>query len=90
LRRNDRASHDRRGRADYKLETSVIDIPNVPPALRGFLRPALDVLPDDWRVTVFPGRMILYKESQAYPYAIEAFTKRPSILRVPVDQIMTQ
>jgi hypothetical protein len=39
--------------------------------LRGILANILSRLPGGWQVTVFPGRVILYKERHSYAYAIE-------------------
>ena len=75
LRANNRPSRYTQGHSDYQLPTSVINIPAEPLTLRNFLMLALAVLPDGWRATVFPGRVILYKEVTAYQYAIEAFTR---------------
>lgn len=42
--------------------------------VRDLLSKTLRVLPEGWRVTLFPGRVILYKESVDYKYASETFT----------------
>ena len=65
----------RRGHADYNLATSSMNIPAAPFTMRDFLKESLRALPDGWRVTVFPGRVILYKEHEPYKYATETFTK---------------
>lgn len=66
-------SHYRKGHVDQRGAPSM-EIPAGPLTLRIFLHEALRVLPDGWRVTVFPGRVILYKEATAYRYALESFT----------------
>lgn len=43
--------------------------------MRSVLEKILHSLPDGWEATVFPDRIILYKESMHYPYALESMTK---------------
>lgn len=42
--------------------------------VRSIIGKALAVLPAEWRATVFPDRVILYKEARTYPAAIEVIT----------------
>jgi hypothetical protein len=46
-------------------------VPNGQPTFREMLNLVLQVLPAGWRVTVFPGRVIFYKENETYPHARE-------------------
>lgn len=69
-----KASHYRKGHTDQRNAPPML-IPAGQLTLRKFLKEVLQVLPDGWRVTVFPGRVILYKETTAYRYALEYFTK---------------
>lgn len=72
---NGKPVHFSKGHADHRLPTSIVSIPDTPWTMRDFLLELLRVLPDGWRVTVFPGRVILYKEATTYPFALESFTK---------------
>lgn len=58
------------GHAEQR-DAPQIDLPSRPITLREALKLLLAALPDDWRVTVFPDRVILYKESVPYRYAVE-------------------
>jgi hypothetical protein len=42
--------------------------------MRGALKIVLASLPGGWRVTIFPNRVILYRENIEYPYAREYMT----------------
>lgn len=64
-----RPEHYRTGHADQRGAAPVaIDEADT---LRSVLKKALGVLPPGWRVTVFPDRVILYAETEVYPYARE-------------------
>lgn len=64
-----RPEHYRTGHADQRGAAPVtIDETDT---LRSVLTKALAVLPPGWRVTVFPDRVILYAETEVYPYARE-------------------
>jgi hypothetical protein len=41
---------------------------------RTLLQKIMAALPPGWRTTVFPGRVILYKEDRRYRYETESFT----------------
>lgn len=61
------------GHADQR-SASTITVPAGQPTFREVLKIILAALPEGWRVTVFPGRVILYKEAETYPYAVEYVT----------------
>lgn len=64
--------HYRKGHADQRAaDPLVIDEADT---MRAILQKTLAILPDGWRVTVFPDRVILYKEPTTYQYALESFT----------------
>jgi hypothetical protein len=50
-------------------------VPAAPVTARRLLRAALDALPPGWQVTVFPDRLILYREDQTYRYAREVLRR---------------
>jgi hypothetical protein len=58
---------------DLAVEARAVSmtVPSAPVTARRVLQAALDALPPGWQVTVFPGRLILYREAQTYPYARE-------------------
>lgn len=64
--------HYRKGHADQRAAANVVVLGL--DTMREILRKALAVLPDGWRVTIFPDRVILYKEPATYQYALESFT----------------
>lgn len=41
------------------------------PTVRSVLQAVLSALPDGWRATIFPGRVILYQEDSPYRWALE-------------------
>lgn len=53
----------------------AITLPAGPITLRGALKLVLAVLPREWRATVFPDRVILYRENVPYRYAVEHLEK---------------
>lgn len=58
------------GHPDHRSRS--IDIPTGPVTVRLLLRLVVDALPSSqWQATVFPNRVILYKENVGYPYARE-------------------
>lgn len=61
------------GHADQRAISPVF-VPDEQPTLRQVLKVVLGALPSGWRATVFPGRVILYKEVENYPYALEYLT----------------
>lgn len=61
------------GHTDQRAAPPVA-VPSGQPTLRELLKVTLEALPDGWRATVFPGRVILYKESETYPFALEYLT----------------
>lgn len=71
---NGKTGHYKTGHVDQR-RARPMRVPVGPLTLRRFLTEVLRVLPEGWRVTVFPGRVILYKEPTAYRYALESFTK---------------
>ena len=75
LKPDRKPAHWKRGHIDYRQTAARITVPSGPITARQFLKEALRVLPDGWRVTVFPGRVILYKEHVSYPYALDHFEK---------------
>lgn len=70
---NGRASHHRIGHADQR-EAPPVRLPDGPFSVRQAVQWILDALPPGWRATVFPDRVILYRETTAYPYAREHLT----------------
>ncbi|HWK36014.1 hypothetical protein [Sphingomonas sp.] len=64
-----RPEHYRTGHADQRAAAPVAVEES--DTLRSILTKALAVLPAGWRVTVFPDRVILYAETEPYPYARE-------------------
>lgn len=59
------------GHEDYRYADPVEILGHGRDTLRGILANILNKLPEGWQVTVFPGRVILYKERHSYAYAIE-------------------
>jgi len=55
-------------------EAAPIQLPDAPFTVRQAVQWALNVLPAGWRATVFPDRVILYRETTPYPYALEHLT----------------
>jgi hypothetical protein len=54
-----------------KTRAVSMTIPPAPVTARRVLQAALDALPPGWQVTVFPNRLILYREDTPYPHAKE-------------------
>jgi hypothetical protein len=71
--KNKRPSYYKVGHADQRAAPTVT-VPAGNPTLRELLKIVLTALPSGWRATVFPGRVILYKESQDYKYQREFIT----------------
>lgn len=63
--------HFRTGHIDQRETTIQISRPNM--TVREILELMVIVLPIGWVVTVFPGRVILYKEPTKYRFQIEQF-----------------
>lgn len=63
-------SHYRVGEVDHR-EADDIELPDRPLTMREALRIVLAALPTGWRATVFPNRVILYRENVKYQYARE-------------------
>ncbi|WP_337846737.1 hypothetical protein [Sphingomonas sp.] len=64
--------HYRKGHADQRMAPAIgIESGD---STRAVLTKVLRVLPDGWRVTVFPDRVILYKEATTYDFALESFS----------------
>lgn len=61
------------GHADQR-EAPLVVVPSGTPTLRELLKLVLQALPQGWRATVFPGRVILFKEAEDYRYALEYLT----------------
>lgn len=59
------------GHEDFRHAAPVELLGHGRDTLRGILANVLSRLPEGWEVTVFPGRVILYKERRSYTYAIE-------------------
>ncbi len=63
-----------KGHTDQR--TTVVDVPRAGMTLRELLNDVLiQALPHGWVATVFPGRVIFYKESTNYRYALEQLKK---------------
>lgn len=59
------------GHADFRA-APIITIPEADAVtLRFLIERVLKALPSGWRATIFPDRVILYKEPTSYPYARE-------------------
>ncbi len=58
------------GHVDQR-EAGSVEIKSESVTMRGALHLALEALPEGWRATVFPDRVILYRERVAYRYARE-------------------
>lgn len=58
------------GHVDQR-DAAPVSLPAEHITMREALRLLLDVLPDSWRATVFPDRVILYREKVNYRYARE-------------------
>lgn len=63
------------GHVDQRA-AAPIQLPNELFTVREAVQLVLDVLPEGWRATIFPDRVILYRESTPYPYAREHLTAR--------------
>ena len=63
-------SHYRVGEVDQR-EAGDIELPDRPLTMREALKIVLAALPKGWCATVFPNRVILYRESVTYQYARE-------------------
>ena len=62
--------HYRKGHLDQRAAPSVT-VPSDDLTFRDVLGLVLAALPSGWRVTVFPGRVILYREDKDYDFARE-------------------
>ena len=68
-----RPAHFKVGHADFRNAAKVhIMASNT---MRDVLKASLQLLPTGWRATVFPDRVILYKEEDSYPYALEVLER---------------
>ena len=65
------------GHVDFR-EAAPITLPDGPITTRSALELLLRVLPDGWRATVFPDRVILYREKVRYRFAREFLEGAPS------------
>ena len=65
-----RAKRHTIGHIDQR-EAAPITLPAEPITMRKALRLALRTLPNEWRATIFPDRVILYREKVTYKYARE-------------------
>lgn len=74
LQPNGQRGNFRIGHSDQRA--TAVHIPHDCPTLRQVLSEILDVLPSGWIATVFPGRVILYKEPTQYKHAVERIAKR--------------
>lgn len=63
----------RKGHIDQRSAQPVV-IPSESLTFREVLAFILGALPSGWRVTVFPGRVILYNEEETYRFALEYIT----------------
>ena len=63
----------RKGHADFRNASPIV-VPVGEHSFRELLLLVLRVLPSGWRVTVFDGRVILYKERKRYTFAKEYLT----------------
>lgn len=66
-------AHYRKGHQDQREAPLVSIVPG--DTMRGVLEKILCALPEGWQATIFPDRVILYKESVHYPYARETMVK---------------
>lgn len=62
----------RKGHVDQR-EAGLVEVDDAD-TTRTLLTKIMAALPPGWRTTVFPGRVILYKEDRTYRYALESFT----------------
>lgn len=69
---DDKYVNYRKGHSDQREapEIEIVDGDTT----RTLLRKIMAALPRGWRTTVFPGRVILYKEDKLYRYETESFT----------------
>lgn len=65
--------HYRKGHEDQR-NASLVAITDSD-TMRGVILKILSALPDGWQATIFPDRVILYKEPTRYPYAREVLIK---------------
>lgn len=70
--RRDQTAHYRKGHVDQR-EAAPVKVEEGD-TTRTLLRKIMANLPRGWRTTVFPGRVILYKEDTTYRYELENFT----------------
>ena len=59
------------GHEDFRNASPIELLGHGRDTLRGILANVLSRLPEGWQITVFPGRVILYKERHSYSYAVE-------------------
>jgi hypothetical protein len=69
---SDRPASHRVGHQDHRAASPVTVAEGE--TTRSLLNKVMANLPDGWRTTLFPGRVILYKEDTVYTYALESFT----------------
>jgi len=65
--------HYRKGHEDQRSAPSIAI--GSGDTMRAILKKVLDTLPDGWRATAFPDRVILYKDTTPYVYEREFMTK---------------
>lgn len=70
---NGRPSRYTVGHNDHRA-APPIQMPDEPFSVREAVQLVLNALPPTWRATIFPDRVILYRETQLYPYAREYLT----------------
>lgn len=71
----DRGGYWRRGHVDFREAPTVTVPADAPPTMRSILRQILAGAPAGWQATIFPDRVILYKEAKQYEFAREALTR---------------
>lgn len=62
----------RKGHADQRTASAVVV--DDEDTTRTLLCKIMSALPPGWRTTVFPGRVILYRDDKTYRYELESFT----------------
>lgn len=73
LAANGRPSRHNVGHAEARA--AAMTVPAAPATARTVLQAALDALPAGWQATVFPDRLILYREARTYRYAREVLRR---------------
>lgn len=70
----DKGKGYRAGHVDHRNAAPIVFAEAEVVTMRSIIGKTLALLPSGWRATVFPDRVILYKEDRAYPAAIEVIT----------------